>query len=366
MRASLHRADLHYGDGLVLHTASSGSVPHLAELYLKLEDGEAVGIGEVRANIAYLNGLSEDDVVAATLRSLQAVDWSHDPETLLVTMEAWAKSFVAPVRMLIDIALQDLLAHRAGTSVAARYGAKGSERRWKTNQTLFWSPFDVFLAKSETYVARGFTDLKVRVAAGGFEEDLRRIGALRSRFGDAVTIAADANGQWPASEALEKLAALAEHGLAYVEQPVPPGDWAAIDRLADRSPVPVMLDESVASPADIERICSYGGRILAHLKLVKLGGIAPTIAAASRLNAAGVPFMIGQMNEGAAATAAALHVALATRPAFAELYGADGLTDDPVAGVSYGAGTVETTSPFGLGVTFDPRATQFIGDFGHG
>jgi len=63
------------------------------------------------------------------------------------------------------------------------------------------------------------------------------------------------------------------------------------------------------------------------------------MAAARRLTDAGIPFMIGQMNEGAAATAAALHVACATSPAFAELYGADGLIDDPVSGVSYTAGT---------------------------
>jgi len=32
----------------MLHTASSGSIPHLAEIYLRLDDGETIGIGEVR------------------------------------------------------------------------------------------------------------------------------------------------------------------------------------------------------------------------------------------------------------------------------------------------------------------------------
>ena len=40
MRVSLHLADLHYGGGLVLHTASSGSIPSLTEVYLRLDDGE--------------------------------------------------------------------------------------------------------------------------------------------------------------------------------------------------------------------------------------------------------------------------------------------------------------------------------------
>ena len=57
MRVSLHRAELHYGNGVVLHTASSGSVPHLRELYLRLDAGDLAGVGEVTANILYLNRL---------------------------------------------------------------------------------------------------------------------------------------------------------------------------------------------------------------------------------------------------------------------------------------------------------------------
>ena len=367
MRVSLHSADLHYGGGLVLHTASSGSIARLTEIYLRLNDGETIGIGEVRANIAYLNGFTVGTVVERAAAALSEVDWTRDPADLIATTPEWGARLIAPVRALIDCALHDFVARREGVSVAAWLGgAAAQEVTWDTNQTLFWSTFADFLAQAQAYVDRGFVDLKVRVAAADFAEDLRRIAALRARFGTEIKIAADANGRWSAAEALDRLEALAAYDLAYVEQPVPPGDWAAVDHLAERSPVPVMLDESVATADDITRICSYGGRVLAHLKLVKLGGIAPTVAAARRLSAAGVPFMIGQMNEGGAATAAALHVACATSPAFAELYGADGLIDDPVSGVSYMAGTVHTDHASGLGVAFDAAATHLIGDFGHG
>jgi L-alanine-DL-glutamate epimerase-like enolase superfamily enzyme len=366
LHVSLHSADLHYGGTLVLHTASSGSIPHLKEIYLRLDDGVTVGIGEVRANIAYLNGFAEGTVVECTARAVGAVDWTRDPIDLLATMADWGAPLIAPVRALIDCALHDFVARREHLTVAAWLGGGAEKVIRNTNQTLFWSSFEEFLAQAQAYVDRGFRDLKVRVAAADFAEDLRRIAALRERFGAKVKIAADANGRWSATEALEKLDALAVFDLAYVEQPVPPGDWAAVDWLANRSPLPLMLDESVATPDDIVRICSYGGRVLAHLKLVKLGGIAPTMAAARRLSGAGIPFMIGQMNEGAAATAAALHVACATLPAFAELYGADGLIDDPVSGVSYTAGSVHSGHTPGLGVAFDAAATHLIGDYRHG
>jgi L-alanine-DL-glutamate epimerase-like enolase superfamily enzyme len=364
VRASLHAADLHYGGGLVLHTASSGSVPHLAELYLRLEEDGIVGIGEVRANIAYLNGLSPQAVTADALAAGAAIDWSLPPEQLLAGIDAWATPSSAPVRALIDAALHDLVARQAGRTVSAWLtGAEPAPVSAPTNQTLFWSSDEDFAARAARYVERGFRYLKVRVAAGEFARDISRIAHLRESFGDSVKIAADANGQWSEDEAARHLEALAGFGLAYVEQPIAAGDWAALGRLAASSPVPIMLDESVTGSADIERICDAGGRLWAHLKLVKLGGIGPTFRAARQLAAAGVPFMVGQMNEGAAATAAALHVVHASAPAFAELYGADGLTDDPASGLSYGDGAVSLASTAGLGVTFDASRAHLIREF---
>ena len=60
-----------------------------------------------------------------------------------------------------------------------------------------------------------------------YAEDLRRVAELRKRFGHTIKLAADANGQWSASEAIEKLDALSAYDLSYIEQPTPPGDWAA-------------------------------------------------------------------------------------------------------------------------------------------
>src|SRR5260221_9023099 len=232
LRVSLHSADLHYSGGLVLHTASSGSIPHLSEVYLRLDDGETIGIGEVRANIAYLNGFNEGTVVECAAGAMGEVDWTRDPVDLIATMADWGAPLIAPVRALIDCALHDFVASREHLTVAAWLGATTKRVVRETNQTLFWSSFEEFLVRAQAYVDRGFRDLKVRVAAADFAEDRRRIAALRARFGTQVKIAADANGRWSAAEALEKLDALAVYNLPYVEQPVPPGDWTAINRLS--------------------------------------------------------------------------------------------------------------------------------------
>ncbi|MGI4856414.1 MAG: mandelate racemase/muconate lactonizing enzyme family protein [Janthinobacterium lividum] len=384
---SLHTADLHYGGDLVLHTASSGSVDRLEALYLRVVEDGHVGIGEVRINIAYLNGLAPAQVVADARLAVAAIDWRQGAMRLLATAPDWLAGFSAPVRMLIDSALQDVRARIAGTSVAAVCGASSGPRvaqaaaqtamqmaapmaaqnavargvSWRSNQTLFWSSDEAMLARAAGYVARGFHELKLRVGIGAFDDDLRRIDLLRARHGDAVTLSVDANGQWAPHSAPARLRALAERGVEYVEQPIAAGDWQALAHLLDDAPLIVMLDESLQSSADIGRLCALAGApVAAHLKLVKLGGIAATIDAARRLQAVGIPLMIGQMNEGAAATAAALHVCCATAPRWAELYGADGLCDDPVSGLSYGVGTVQVDDPRGLGVDFSSALTQTL------
>lgn len=363
LKASLRCANLHYGNGVQLHTASSGSVGELQALYLCLDDGQHQAFGEVRANIAYLNGYTPEQVTAQALQALAAMPWASDPAQLLAHMPEWATALSMPVRTVIDCALHDLLARRAGLPLAQWLGAPAAPIRYASNQTLFWSPMEVFLAQADAYVARGFRDLKVRIAVGTFEQDVARLQALRERFGDAIKIAVDANGQWNPARALNNLDALARFDLAYVEQPIAAGDWPALEHLAQRSPLPLMVDESLAGSDDVERLCALGGALWAHLKLVKLGGIAPCLAAARQLANASVPCMIGQMNEGAAATAAALHVACASTPRFAELYGADGLRDDPAGPLSYADGHAQAPTAPGLGLSLNLENTELIRSF---
>ncbi|QIB33582.1 mandelate racemase/muconate lactonizing enzyme family protein [Ancylobacter pratisalsi] len=364
MRASLHRALLTYGGGLVLHTASSGRIEGLDTLFLRLEAPDAVAVGEVRINIAYLNGLAAETVLAEAVDVIARLDLARNGTSLLAEPPAAFVEASAPVRTLIDCTLHDLVAKQAGVPLAVHLGAPPADMfAHATNQTLFVSSDSAFLARAEAYVARGFTDLKIRIGAGDIEDDLRRVALLRERFGTGVKLAADANGAWDLPTAIVHLEQLARFDLAYVEQPIAPGDWAALDLLAKASPVPVMLDESVKGLDDVRRIAEVGNGLMAHLKLVKLGGLTPALQAARQLAGADVPFMIGQMNEGGLATAAALHLACATQPRFAELYGADGLVDDPATGLTYGDGRVIAPGLPGLGLRFDASTTHLIREF---
>lgn len=362
MRLSLHRAMLTYGGGLTLHTASSGSIAGLDTLYLRMRDAEGIeAVGEVRINIAYLNGLAPEAVLAEALDLLPHPDLSGDPGAILTDPPARFRTASAPLRMLVDMALHDRAAKLQGVPLAALFGLAPSVAvSHETNQTLFIADEATFLRRAEAYVARGFRDLKVRIGAGAFETDLARIRLLRSHFGDRIKLAADANGAWDLETAGRHLDALAAFDLAYVEQPAAPAPLHDLVRLAETCLVPIMLDESVRHENDVAEIAEGGRGLMVHLKLVKLGGLAPALRAARRLQAAGIPFMIGQMNEGGLATAAALHLSAAVKPNFAELYGADGVENDPASGLRYENGAVTAPSASGLGLPFDARCTTTL------
>ena len=113
-------------------------------------------------------------------------------------------------------------------------------------------------------------------------------------------------------------------------------------------------DERLSSDKDVDELCRIGNFALAHLKIVKLGGPTAVVSAMKRFRDAGISVMIGQMNEGALATAMTAHTAMALQPRYAELYGCYGLLDDVTTGVSYINGDIIVPSGPGLGTRFNP------------
>lgn len=359
MKVKLWRGDLHYA-GVTLHTAASGAINGLDTLWLQLDDA----IGEVRLNISYLHGYSAQQVLQDVERELRQWKETDDAHSLLQRVHGSEVALLAPTRMLLDMALHDYLAKQAQKSLAEWLGAPSSPISFATNQTLFWGSEEQMLRQAHHYVERGYKQLKLRTGVVDFATDLARLQQLRREFGSDISLAIDVNGQWSVEQALQAFPLLRDLSLSYVEQPLAISDDQHLIRLSQFG-VPIMLDESLNSNAAIDRLIAAEGKLWAHLKLVKLGGIVPTLAAAQRLQAAAIPFMIGQMNEGHAATAAALQLCNLLQPQFAELYGADGIINDPVSGLQYHSGQVAAKNSYGLGVQFDATGATLLQEFSY-
>ena len=147
--------------------------------------------------------------------------------------------------------------------------------------------------------------------------DVEPLRALRAAF-PALVLHADANGSYRMNggglEDAGRLAALDGLGLACVEQPLPPGDLAALAKLAARLDTPVALDESLTSLRRVSDALRYGACDVACLKPARLGGLLRARTAAGACSEAGVGAFVGGFFEtGFARTA---NAALAGLPAF--------------------------------------------------
>ena len=358
--ARLCTARLHYPPELALHTATSGRVAGLDAIYLHLQrDGRTVALGEMRENIEYLTGVPADVARAALLETLENIDFARDPSDLLRELPDLTSDLPSLVGALIDCTLHDAAARRAGKPLAQYLG--GTHRlAMPSNQCIFWGTMDELENRARTLVDCGYRHLKLRVAVEGFDLDLQRFERLRSICGPSIELSVDANGRWQFDEARERIDALSRFGLAAVEQPLAASQWDATAELARSVSVPIMLDEGAATLEDMDRIVDLEGLVQAHLKLVKIGGISALMEAGRRLRNAGIHFMVGQMNEGAGATAAAAHCAMVTGGEYGELYGAEGIISDPVSAIHYRDGCVHVPAGPGLGVDLDLSRVDII------
>ncbi|MBI1384843.1 MAG: mandelate racemase [Rhizobiales bacterium] len=342
---------LSYEAGYGVHTATSGPIGGLRAVYLTLDYGDVRGQGEVRTNIAYLNGLDQAEIEKEIADKVPRVRLTDRPGEDRAGLDARLGTASTGVRLLLELALADAEAKRAATSVAGMMGAEPGPLASTTNQTLFLSTNEAMLERARAYLERGFRQLKLRMGRGTPEGDIARLELLRSSFGDEVVLSADLNGTWSREDARRWMPALCDLALDYIEQPLTGDDHEGLIALARSFDLPVMLDESILDIETCRVLTAREPRFMVHLKLAKLGGLDRLAEAVRVARGNGARIMIGQMNEGVLATAATLAAAVALAPERAELYGADRLADDPFEGMTYHAGTVAVAGAFGFGVT---------------
>jgi L-alanine-DL-glutamate epimerase-like enolase superfamily enzyme len=165
-----------------------------------------------------------------------------------------------------------------------------------------------------------------------------------------VTLTVDANGGWSRWQAKQMLPVLADCGVSLVEQPLVAGDETGTAALAERSPVPIFLDESVTSTEDVRRFadCAHG----VNIKVSKLGGPLESLQALRAARAHGLSTMIGCMGESSLGIAPAVH--LSSLADHLDLFGPHALATDPAQGLSWNGPTVARPTAPGIGTC--PRA----------
>ena len=246
----------------------------------------------------------------------------------------------SPAKAAIDIALHDLIGQLIGQPVYALYGLNPD----KCPSTSFTIGIDTpEIVKKKTIECAGrFNVLKIKV---GRDTDKEMVESIRSVTN--LPLVVDANQGWTDREqALDMLFWLHERGVKMAEQPMPKERLDDIAWLTERSPMPVIADESCQRLCDIK--CLKGVYSGINIKLMKCTGIREAYKMMVYARAEGMKVMIGCMTETSCAVTAA--ASLSPLVDFADLDGNLLISNDLYEGVGLSRGRLTLPNRPGLGL----------------
>jgi L-alanine-DL-glutamate epimerase-like enolase superfamily enzyme len=175
--------------------------------------------------------------------------------------------------------------------------------------------------------ATGFPALKIKV---GGPSDLETLEAVRGVFSGPLRV--DANTGWTPEEGERLIPELVRLGVELVEQPFPARQLPRLRWLQERSPIPVVADESAVTIDDLDGLVGVVAGV--NVKLTKCGGVGPALAMIRRARELGFRVMLGCMEETSVGIAAA--AALAGLADWVDLDGNLLLARDPFEGLELG------------------------------
>ncbi len=285
---------------------SLGSQDFYEGTVIEILSGSTVGYGEAET-IQQITGENPEVLYETVYGILSLMDGmkfqSVEEFSLFINSYCHGNS---AAKSCVDIAVHDLIAKSYSIHITRLLGGSMEPRR--TALTIPIGSVTGNISLLEKYIKMGAKIIKVKVGKD-LDTDIERINAIAEHLGRGIKFFADANQGFNLSRAIKMANVLEKNGALFFEQPMPGNDMFALRDLRTKSSLPVMLDESIFTPADVINAIRIGAADMVNVKLSKSGGIRNAIKALSIAQAAGIEAMVGCMLESKLGIAASLAVA---------------------------------------------------------
>ena len=318
-------------------TIATSSRTTTPDMMVEVEKDGIIGYGE--ASMPPYLGESQESV-AAFLGKVDLTKFS-DPfqlEDVLGAIDAIAPKNPA-AKAAVDIALHDWVGKKLGAPWYRIWGLNPD----KAPVTSFTIGIDTAeVVRQKTKEADIYKILKVKL---GRDTDRMMIETIREVTDTPITT--DANQGWKnKDEALKMIEWLATKGVVFVEQPMPKEQVDDIAWLRERSPLPLIGDESVQRLADVKK--AHGVFDGINIKLMKCTGMREAYKMITLARALDMKVMLGCMTETSCAISAAAQ--LSPLVDWADLDGAVLIKNDLFDGTTIVDGKLTLPDRPGLGV----------------
>jgi L-alanine-DL-glutamate epimerase-like enolase superfamily enzyme len=312
---------------------------------VELEHDGVTGFGE--ASMPPYLGETQAGAAAFLDRVARLLGDFPDPfrrEEILPAVDALAPGNSA-AKAAVDIALHDWIGRRLGLPLHRFFGLD-PRRAPATSFTIGIDAPEVVRAK--TREAAPYRIIKVKLGRDD-AGDRAMIEAIRAET--TVPITVDANQGWPDRErALRMIEWLAQRNVLFIEQPMPRERLDDAAWLRQRSPLPLIADESVQRLVDVPKLRGVYDGI--NIKLMKCTGLREARHMIIVARSLGLKVMLGCMTETSCAVSAAAQ--LSPLVDWADLDGALLIANDCFDGMTVVDGRITLPDRPGIGVI--PRA----------
>jgi L-Ala-D/L-Glu epimerase len=180
----------------------------------------------------------------------------------------------------------------------------------------------------------------------GTPDDASIIRTLRKHT-DAI-LRVDANSGWTLREALDLMPVLDECGVEFIEQPLAKENLDGMRILYEKSPIPLIADESCVFEQDVEKCHGLFHGI--NIKLTKCSGLTPALRMIETARKLDMKVMAGSMNESTIGSAAIAH--LLPLLDYVDMDGILLLDEDIASGLAIENGKVILSGKPGLGIDY--------------
>lgn len=303
----------------------------------EIEYDGVVGYGE--ASMPPYLGESQESVMAFLKRvDLSNYDNPFDLETILADIDSIA-FYNTAAKAAVDIALHDLVGKLIGQPW---YNLWGFDKTKAPNTTFTIGIDKADVVKEKTKEAAGFKILKVKLGKDNDKEMIESVRAITN-----VPLTADPNQGWKDKHyALDMIHWLKEKGVVFVEQPMAKEKYDDHAWLTERSPLPILADESCQRLSDIKKVHgAYNGIVI---KLMKCTGMREAHKMLTLARALDMKVLIGCMTETSCAISAASH--LSPMVDWADLDGMLLIKNDAFKGTTVVEGKLVLSDGAGIGV----------------
>ncbi len=318
-------------------TVSSYSRNETPVVLTEIEYDGKVGYGEASLP-QYLDETQESVMNFLSKIDFKKFDDPLDSENILIYVDNIEDGNNA-AKASVDIALHDLIGKLLSIPIFKYFGLTKPVNAY-TSYTIGIDHKEIIKTKIDE--AYDFKCLKIKLGRGNDKEIIETIRSATNK-----PLYVDVNQGWKdKQEALEMIEWLAEKNVILIEQPLPKENIDDIAWLNEKSPLPIIADESVKRLKDIDKVKGIYSGI--KIKLMKSTELREALLMIKKARDFGLKVMLGCMTETSCAVSAAAH--LSSLADWIDLDGPLLISNDLFDGISYIKGEIKLNKFPGIGL----------------